>query len=84
MKLAVKACILSAACHLMYAAYSMVNGYLQTKNYDPDMDRAWHEAASAPALVSFGPAPSPWILPVTFIAGALLFGAVLSWKKSAR
>lgn len=62
----------------------MVNGYIQTKNYEPDMDRAWHEAASAPALVSFGPAPSPWILPLTFIAGALLFGAVLSWKKSAR
>lgn len=59
MKLALKACILSASCHLMYAAYFMARGYIQTKNYEPDMDRAWHEAASAPASIVFGPAPSP-------------------------
>lgn len=84
MKLALKACILSASCHLMYAAYSVVSGYIQTKNYEPDIGKDWHEAASAPASAAFGPAPSPWILPLTFIAGACLFGAVLSWKKSTR
>jgi hypothetical protein len=84
MKLAVKACILSVSCHLLYAAYSVVSGYIKTKNYEPDIDKAWHEATSAPASVAFAPAPSPWILPLTFIAGALLFGAVMSWKKSVR
>jgi hypothetical protein len=84
MKLALKACILSASCHLIYAAYSVVSGYIQTKNYEPDIGKAWHKAASAPSSAAFGPAPSPWILPLTFTAGACLFGAVMLRKKSVR
>lgn len=78
MKTVIKALAASFVIHFLYIAGMLLSGYKQTKNYTPEIQRAWNNVVVLQNEVAFGMIGSPFILMYTFIGAALIFGLVFS------
>ncbi|GGA15415.1 hypothetical protein [Psychrobacillus lasiicapitis] len=78
MRIILQAFIGSIMIHLIYTAYTIINGYIKTKFYNPDMQNAWETVDVLQNEVAFGMIMSPYfflysILILTVICAIILF-----------
>ena len=81
MKIVLQALIFSFLLHFIYIAGVLLTGYIQTKNYEPDIATSWKNVNVLQDEVAFGVIGSPLVLIYTFIGLTLIFGLILYSNK---
>lgn len=81
MKNLVTAVIFSASLHFIYFSGMIVMGYLQTKNYTPDIAGQWENVTYLQSEVAFGATGSPLFYLATLIGTAIAVWAALFLHK---
>ncbi len=82
MRLVLQAFIGSIAIHIVYLIGMMLDSYIKTRNYKPDMTSGWDSVEKLQSEVVFGIANFPILYLFTFVGVALICGIILfSYKK---
>ena len=82
MKTVIQALLFSFILHFIYIAGVLLTGYIQTKNYGPDITNSFENVYVLQNEVAFGVIGSPLVLIYTFISTTLVIALVLySYKK---
>lgn len=84
MKIFVQAIIASLIIHLLYYGGMTLIGYIQTKNYAPDIAGAWNNVQVLQTEVAIGHTYSPFLIFVTFIGVTVLCAIMMYVYKRIR
>lgn len=82
MKVIIQSLLVSFIIHLVYIGGSLLAGYIETRNYIPDLDNKWGNVKHLQNEVSFGISASPLIFLLTFFGVAMIYGLLsIAYKK---
>lgn len=82
MKTVLQAFIGSIIIHLVYMVGMLIVSYIKTKNYKPDIAKAWDHVETFQNEVVFVKVNSPCLYSITFIGVTVVCGIIiLSYKK---
>lgn len=84
LKIIIQSLLISFAIHLIYISGVLTLGYLETRNYQPNIDKSWNNVLVLQDEVAFGVEGSPFILMYTYIGIALISGLVLIIYRKAK
>ena len=79
MMLFLQAFISSIIIHVVFFFAMMLAGYIKTRNYKPDISRAWDNVESLQSDVVFSKANTPFLYLFTFIGVAVLCGIIIKF-----
>lgn len=82
MRFILKAFIGSILIHLIYIIYTIMDGYIKTKNYNPDMPSAWDNVDVLQDEVVFGMVISPFFVLFSFLNVSIICAIIIfSYEK---
>ncbi|WP_053363314.1 hypothetical protein [Bacillus sp. FJAT-27251] len=86
MKMVRKAFVASFLIHILYIGFTLLTGYILTKNYEPDFSNEWDSVVVLQSEVAFGVhRGSPLYFAFTHLAGTVLCWAILyTWSKVSK
>jgi hypothetical protein len=86
MKMVRKAFAASFLIHLLYIAFTLLTGYILTKNYESDFSNEWDSVVLLQSEVAFGVhRGSPLYFACSLMAGAVLCWIILyTWSKVSK
>ncbi len=82
LKTIIQSLFISFVIHLIYIVGTIVVGYVQTRNYKPDIENEWENIELIQNEVAFGMVGSPLFFLFTFIGAAIICGLIIiSYRK---
>lgn len=82
MRLILKAFISSIVIHLIYIVYTIMDGYIKTKNYNPDMPSGWDNVEVLQNEVAFGMVISPFFILFSLLKVSIICAIIIiSYEK---
>ncbi|WP_391119806.1 hypothetical protein [Psychrobacillus sp. L3] len=81
MKIILQAIFGSLLIHLIYIVYTVLDGYLKTKYYTPDISSAWNNVDMLQNEVAFGMVSSPFFYVFSFLRAAIICAIFISFYE---